>query len=633
MRKRIAVFICAISMENQQKIVEGILREAKAQNALCYIFTCHLNFRAKVESQEGSYNIMRLPDLHHFDGILFLKNTIQYIRAADELEKKIKESGVPAVSIDTEIEGMYNVMVDNYDAQYEVIRHMVDVHQAGRIFYVAGYQGNLDGEMRYQAFEDACRDYGILENDKKVFWGDFSIDSGRQAVEQVLAGGEALPDVFVCANDQMAIGAIEVLKEHGLRVPEDVAVTGFDADSICDAFSPMITTVRKNQREVGQTALRLLLKSDGQEYQTAWVHATMKSGCSCGCKTSRAHVTNHIRDLFVSQSITLRQSGDFIRNMSADCAATETLEEFYGVLREYIQTGDMKSCFLCMCDTDTVFYRENVLKNNLIDITNINTTYTSEMSVPVAYMDGDFRTYGSFPAGHVLPEELECEDEADFYVVAPVNYRDCCFGYTVSSNSYFALRTDLFFSWLNNVGIALENIRKQILMKSMMQRLNDMWIYDTMTKLYNRAGFYNLAEDYLEALKEKDVNAYIMFLDLDGLKRINDTLGHEMGDSYICAMGEILRRIKRVGDLVMRYGGDEFVMFGQCENEQEIVAIKDKIEQSMKKYSFGGQAFPLEASIGFSVCRAREMHDIHASIHEADTKMYELKKSRKTVRR
>lgn len=633
MRKRIAIFICAISMENQQKILEGILKEAKAQGVLCYIFTCHLNFRAKVESQEGSYNIMRLPDLHHFDGVIFLKNTIQYIRAADELEHRIRTSGVAAVSIDTEIEGMYNVMVDNYDAQYEVIRHMVDVHHAKRIYYVAGYQGNLDGEMRYQAFADACREYKICEADSRVFWGDFSIDSGRRAVEQVLSEEDRLPDVFVCANDQTAIGVIEVLTEHGCRVPEDVAVTGFDADIICDAFSPMITTVEKNQHEVGQTAMRLLLKADEADKKTVWVHASMKNGCSCGCHTDRKHLSDHIRDLFVSETITLRQSGDFIRNMSADCAAAESLEEFYQVLHEYVKTGDMKSCFLCMCDTDTVFYRENVLKNNLIDITNINTRYTEKVTIPVAYMDGNFQTYGAFPAGCVLPEKLEKADAADFYVVAPVNYRDGCFGYTVSSNSYFALQSDLFFSWLNNVGIALENIRKQILMKSMMQRMNDMWIYDTMTKLYNRAGFYNLAEDYLDALKEKDVNAYIMFLDLDGLKRINDTLGHEMGDSYICAMGEILRRIKRVGDLAMRYGGDEFVMFGQCENEQEILAIKEKIEASMKKYSFGGQAFPLEASIGFSVCRARDMQDIHASIHEADTRMYELKKSRKAGKR
>ncbi len=118
--KRIAVFICAISLENQQKNVRGILRAAKAEGLVVYIFTCHLNFMARVESQEGTYNIMRLPDLSHFDGAILMKNTIQYAPAAEELEKRIRASQIPCVSIDQELEGMRNVMVDNYRAQYEL---------------------------------------------------------------------------------------------------------------------------------------------------------------------------------------------------------------------------------------------------------------------------------------------------------------------------------------------------------------------------------------------------------------------------------------------------------------------------------------------------------------------------------
>ena len=94
-------------------------------------------------------------------------------------------------------------------------------------------------------------------------------------------------------------------------------------------------------------------------------------------------------------------------------------------------------------------------------------------------------------------------------------------------------------------------------------------------------------------------------------------------------MGRILRDVKRVGDLAMRYGGDEFVLFGACRDEAEGRAFVQKIEERMKNYSFGKEAFPLEASIGLSFCPAEEIRDLHEFIHAADEKMYELKKEKK----
>ncbi|MBO6215813.1 MAG: GGDEF domain-containing protein [Lachnospiraceae bacterium] len=635
MRKRIAVFISAISLENQQKNIEGILEAAKEENVLCYIFTCHLNFLARRETQEGTYNIMRLPDLRTFDGAILMKNTIQYQPIADELVERIKESNIPAVSIDQEIEGMGSVMLNNLSAQYDVVKHMIEAHGARKLCFIAGYPGNLDGEERKNGFLKCCDDYEIRENDRLIVDGNYSINSGKEAVYRVLKSRyfeeRGLPDAFICANDQMAIGAIGALNEMGYSVPEDVAVTGFDGDGIGDAFDPVITTVIKYQATAGRYAVKMLL--DRINEKSILLQGKTEFGRSCGCVIKDDTRGRALRGQYVAQTLTLRQSGDFIRNMSSDFAEAKTLESFYKTFRTYVKAGDMKSCFLCMCDEETVFFGENIsrLKENArIDLAEVNRRYTEYVSAPVCYVDGSFTEVSSFKSGEVLPREVEEQDGADFYVVAPINYQNCCFGYIVTSNSSFAVQSDLFFSWISNIEVALENIRNYILMNSLMDQLNEMWIYDAMTKLYNRGGFFHIAKEYIKDLSDGEKNAFVIFIDLDGLKAVNDNLGHEVGDVYIRSMGEILRSIKRPKDLAMRYGGDEFVLFGECDEEGvEAKRIISDIEDSMKEYVFGDGAYTLSASIGVSIHKILKAEDLKRIINEADKRMYELKKKKR----
>ena len=628
--KKIAVFICAISMENQKKTIEGILRQAKEKGIVCYVFTCHINFLARIESQEGVYNIMRLPDLTQFDGCIIMKNTIQYTKIADELEQRIQLSGIPCVSIDQEIDGMGSVMVDNYKAQYDVIDYLVKECHVNTINYVAGYRGNADGEERKRAYMDALRKYRIPFDESNIYYGNYSLNSGMEAVDIWLSTDRRLPDAIVCANDQMAIGVIEQLQEAGYKVPEEILVTGFDGESICDAFRPQIATVDKHQDLCGMSAVDLLIEQwNGCSPRKIVVKATFRPSGSCGVLNHESIEIDDIRSQYVADSIIVRQEEDNIRNMVGDLAEVESLEDFYQALQRNIHIEDMVSCYLCMCDIHQIFYRENMENKNLLDLKNINTRYTDRVSIPMAFYQGKFTEFGEFPAGQILPSEASNGEKVDFYVINAVNYHNCCFGYFVTSNNYFALQSDLFFSWIANIGVAMENIRKLIIMKGLTNRLNDMWVFDTMTKLYNRAGFYNFVDDLLEELKRKEQMAYMLFIDLDGLKKINDTQGHEQGDAYICAMSEVIKKEKQRNDLAMRYGGDEFVIFGACQNRAEVDDLVSRLEMTIKEYSFGEECHTLEASIGVSVCPAKEIDDIQSFIHKADEKMYVLKKQKK----
>ena len=83
------------------------------------------------------------------------------------------------------------------------------------------------------------------------------------------------------------------------------------------------------------------------------------------------------------------------------------------------------------------------------------------------------------------------------------------------------------------IGVGLENVRRSMLLKDAVDRLNGMWCYDNLTMLYNRSGFSYEAKTMMDRFKDADMDVYIIFMDADGLKTANDTLGHDVGDMMI----------------------------------------------------------------------------------------------------
>ena len=149
---------------------------------------------------------------------------------------------------------------DNWAGTTALVRHMLEQHGKKRLFYISGPPEAPDARERRRAFEEAVARHpgatatGCCE-------GRFAAISGQLAARQLLAvpGGE-LPDAIICGNDQMAIGAMRELQAAGVRVPADVAVTGFDDIRLGALFTPSLTTVRQSLRLLGERACSCLLE-------------------------------------------------------------------------------------------------------------------------------------------------------------------------------------------------------------------------------------------------------------------------------------------------------------------------------------------------------------------------------------
>jgi len=157
-----------------------------------------------------------------------------------------------------------SVRIDNIDAAQKMVQYLINLGHK-RIGVISGLRDNAHSKERLQGYRQALEKAGLSYEENLVVEGDFKYWSGLNAVRHILKM-EDRPTAIFCANDQMAIGAMKGIKEQGLRIPEDISITGFDDLDVSSYCDPSLTTIRQPAVEMGEKAAELLFRIiDGRQ--------------------------------------------------------------------------------------------------------------------------------------------------------------------------------------------------------------------------------------------------------------------------------------------------------------------------------------------------------------------------------
>jgi DNA-binding LacI/PurR family transcriptional regulator len=208
-----------------------------------------------------------------------------HLSAAEQTRYLERYRPLPMCTYVLECEGIPHVSVDNAAGMHHAVSHLIQFHERRRIAFVRGPAGNNDADLRYAGYRRALADFDLPYDERLDVQGDFRVESGAAAVGRLLRERKVKFDALVAANDAMASGALNELLKRGIRVPEAVAICGFDDVEDARFASVPISSVRQPWRAQARLAVDSLLSQlEGRGLrEPVKVAAEFVPRRSCGC--------------------------------------------------------------------------------------------------------------------------------------------------------------------------------------------------------------------------------------------------------------------------------------------------------------------------------------------------------------
>lgn len=589
------------------------------------VFDC-FSFALYSERANSAFQIYDLPDFRNYDAVLVQSHEITDTGVLRKLEKRIMEANVPAISVGAKMKGCTYIGTDDYSAFREMTTHIVKKHHAKTFLFLQGCErddGSGEAELRRQAFEDVCRENGILEENISFYVGNWDSRKGKEAVEELLSSGRPLPDAIVSANDEMALGALGALTDAGIKVPQEVMVTGYDGIMSASLSAPRLSTIHRNFDNLITTALDTLMAKIRKEEVPDLIYSPYQAvfSESCGCADDSLAELPRIKRMYYANA---RQQEKFYvqqDHLTADLfnashyRILETIEKHYQIFGEgnlYIYAND--------------YYFDHYLSEDIeedLEGRPFSDTFLLAGCGGRKLQREEHKAYMRISKSELAGAPLLREERMTIFYA--LHCKGINIGFLVLTQLPSVAEMHLHENIVNLCVFAIENARQQIRSEKLNTKLNALYTRDQLTGLYNRFGYDELADTVFEDINGHGGDVHVLFLDIDDMKGINDHYGHEKGDLAIRTVSRVMKGSCRKDDFKMRYGGDEFVIITEAGKAD----VKGRLKENFRKVNESGELpFYLGVSIGDYTVKDKGPKTLDDLLRRADELMY-LEKERK----
>lgn len=642
-KKKIALITMCPEYEYNQKIFSGVFSQCLKYNYDVLVFTpmVHSSHTFK-DYLKGEVNIYNMINFDMVDGVILVPVPMTENRDPAVLnqvvEKLKKDCKKPVVAIDLNVCDYPTKVTDTTSSFFHITNHLIKVHNCTSIMMLAGQEGYSVSDLRIAGYKKAMEENGLNFSQKNVVYGDFWYTSGEQLAEGILSGKVEKPQAVVCASDHMAIGLTNALIKGGVKVPEEVIVTGYEAISEAVLNTPPITSYEAYHQGAAAKAVNYLREIlDPEKIVYVPGSASEKNLCigkTCGCVPDEKYIYTKIKgsqytfdhnfsDNSVWNGIDI---GMLLESYMAEIlTATSTVYQCLGKIYENIYLlKPYLNFFLCLNEDwlDSYADREEGYAENM------KLVIFSDMEKKLhGYENHVFFGKGRekiFNTKEMLPALADDEfDTAQVFYFIPVHFNIISLGYAVLQND---MRTPgeigtVLKNFIRNINNGLEMARAR-------NRITDISERDMMTGLYNRRGMERNVQEMNSTAGPKD-KWFAAVIDMDGLKLRNDTYGHTEGDAGIMAIAKAALKICKGNEICVRSGGDEFYILGlghytekECQKRYE--EFKAELFELNKNLNL-----PVSASFGYAIEKNTGETAYEKALGNADVQMYLEKRSKK----
>ncbi len=633
--KIIGVILCSAQDESNAKYLNGIAEHAKKNGYRLMIFNSFLDFSYDDRPEQPMKSVFRMINFDILDGIILLTETLKSPDIISGVMFQANQRKIPVVSFVTPVEGAYSIRFDYEENFHRIIRHVIEKHGCRRIFFVAGIQGNSFSNERLACYREEMEQHGLPVDERWIGYGDFWEEPTYALMDRWLTD-ETLerPEAIICANDSMALAACIKLEEYGLRVPNDVLVTGHDGITAERYHTPRLTTAVTDYAEAARRAVEVFteLAAGREPPKEIVVQSELVLSESCGCKKVQQKAVNRkISTLFSDMTRQIMQE-DQLNAMAVKLGRANDFDGFRELLSKYIELSWAGRAWICM--PQSAYTPRHLTADELADDSTNQQPETkfyegSKLNNVFSWVWGSeyIPCDVEFDRTEILPNLIDKLREFDNIFFAPISFRDLSQGYIGFSTALQNPQLKFISMFMSYLNMTFEMVMQKSFNSAAVSQLKSMYMQDFMTTLYNRRGFYTRIRSQLERCVSLRQDLIVVSVDMDGLKKINDTYGHNEGDAAIKALAKLLRQSAEDDAVVARFGGDEFVVAAVCpDGEQRAAQFQEKLTRKIEAYNeISGKLYQISASVGVSVTKPEKGEGIDRLIEAADDMMYSQK--------
>ncbi len=575
------------------------------------------------------------------------------------------------------------VRADNTSGMEAVVRHVIVDCGVRRPLVVRGIPHQPDSAEREAVVRRVFDEHGITLDDELFVDGHFHRDNAYHGVAELLRNRPQARtlDAVIALNDRSALGAMDAVTEAGLRVPQDVVVTGFDDDPLSAVSVPALTTVTQDLERQGELALTLLLRvldEGAANVPTGEVRvptrlvtraSTARTGGRRPSPTIPAPRTEQtattkppVSALGAHQLMDEIAALDTITDIARAFTACDTLDELGRELVAALPSLSITRCFLALTDGPLA---RIVLAHAPDDVPNDSPEHEldhdPEHDPSTSQASADSPSAGSevFDAGQLLPPRLRHHLSQGALTLQPLSTERGERGYLLFQQDAAdrfvgdALRLDLSRT-LESLAHTAELAERTRTLKALvaqrteeleleaqtrrraedeLRKLNDelraRLHIDGLTGLCNRVGFDTaLSTEWSSHSRSRSMMSLLM-IDVDYFKRYNDAYGHLAGDECLRQLARCLREaVHRPDDVVARYGGEEFAMILPHTDEHGASVIAERVRANLRATALAHEASvsgQVTVSIGSASLVPHSRPEWDRLIAAADAALYEAK--------
>ncbi len=577
-RRKIALLVGQPDEHYQKLFINGFFKEAYSNDFDACIFAMYQKYQETKARERAESNIFSLIDYNMFDGIVILSDTIQTPKVLERIENEIKAYDKPVICVDKESDLFKTIITDHYTPVKQIISHLIEVHGYRDIAFLTGKRAHPHSIQRLQGFLDCMAEHNITVGDNRIFYGDFWYNSGAGVAEQLLRDREHLPQAVACANDYMAIGLAGELVKAGIRVPEDIAITGYDVLPEGQLSPEPVTSAPIPAEECGMHAVKCIIAQlEGKELPEFSAGIDLYVGSSCGCMMEKP-IINKLRPTWVVEKV--QEDFNSVSNhMADDLMLQSDADGLINTIFSYVyQIRPFGSFHLCL---NTDWMSENkvmgLYTGNMIHALSCGEERSGLNIVDISKEYDRTQLISSF---------FEEKSSPSAYIFSPLFFEEHCFGFAaVSYGKEQVCYDETYRKWLDTVMRGLEVYRRVNVLKKANSLLSLQQTRDTLTGFYNYTGLLEAVSSLLD-LPDGRAFMDIIAIDVAGADEINVNSGIKGSNHVIIDFAHMLSGIVIKGYMCHLGSGEFIVVIAASEKQEDRLSLmRDKIQEKLDIYN------------------------------------------------